>query len=176
MPITINGTGTVTGLAAGGISNAGAVASAAMPTGSILQVVTAENQTEADSTSDIDLLTCSITPSAASSNVYVQLIWWIGGASNPNGGFKLTRAGTAVGATSSNHSSATGSFHSSDDYPMTQHEMLPFSWNYLDTGISTTSATEYKLSTISFTQIYYNRNSAGTASGRSTIILMEVAA
>ena len=39
MPIVINGSGTVTGLSAGGISNTKAVASAAMPSGSVIQVV-----------------------------------------------------------------------------------------------------------------------------------------
>ena len=39
MPIAINGTGTLTGISTGGISDTKAVADAAMPTGSIIQVV-----------------------------------------------------------------------------------------------------------------------------------------
>ena len=39
MPITLNGTGTVTGISAGGISDTKAIATAAQPAGSILQVV-----------------------------------------------------------------------------------------------------------------------------------------
>ena len=39
MPIAINGSGTITGISTGGISDAKAVADAAMPTGSIIQVV-----------------------------------------------------------------------------------------------------------------------------------------
>jgi len=144
--------------------------------GKILQVKTAENATETHSTNaSIDILTCSITPTATSSNVYIQMVWWLGGETNPNGGFRLTRAGTPVGATSGQYSS-TNTFHSCDDYPLSVHAMLPFSWNYLDTGISTTSATEYKLLTDSFTAIYLNRNTQGSATGRSTMILMEVAA
>mgnify|MGYP003135480848 CR=1 FL=1 len=39
MPIAINGSGTITGISTGGISDTKAVADAAMPTGSIIQVV-----------------------------------------------------------------------------------------------------------------------------------------
>ena len=38
MPVTINGNGTITGLAAGGISNTKAIASAALPAGAALQI------------------------------------------------------------------------------------------------------------------------------------------
>ena len=40
MPIAINGSGTVTGISTGGISDTKAVADAALPVGSILQVKT----------------------------------------------------------------------------------------------------------------------------------------
>ena len=39
MAIQINGNGTITGLSAGGITNTKAVSTAAMPTGSVIQVV-----------------------------------------------------------------------------------------------------------------------------------------
>ena len=45
MPIVINGSGTVTGLSVGGISNAKAVATAAMPAGSVIQVVSMTDDT-----------------------------------------------------------------------------------------------------------------------------------
>ena len=65
MPIAINGSGTVTGISTGGISDAKAVADAAMPAGAILQVVsTTKTDTASTSSSFADTgLSASITPS-----------------------------------------------------------------------------------------------------------------
>ena len=77
MPIVINGSGTVTGLSAGGISNAGAVASAAMPAGSVVQVKGAFKTDTFTTTStsfvDVTGLSVAITPASSSNKIVVML-------------------------------------------------------------------------------------------------------
>ena len=106
MPITINGSGTVTGLSAGGISNTKAIATAALPAGSVLQVLqdtktdaygqtcsgtttyTVTGLEKAITLSDASnkvLITASLA-STGSANAYLSLVWWInrstGGSDN----------------------------------------------------------------------------------------------
>tara|TARA_R100001163_G_C4989532_1_gene142629 strand:+ start:34 stop:582 length:549 start_codon:yes stop_codon:yes gene_type:complete len=74
MPIAINGTGTLTGISTGGISDTKAVADAAMPAGAIIQIVHASFSTETTiaSTAHTDTgLTASITPSSSSNKILV---------------------------------------------------------------------------------------------------------
>jgi len=84
MPITINGSGTVTGLSAGGLPDgsitsadlaSGAITAGALPTGSILQVVAASTHGSAYTSSstfeDSGLCTASITTSVANSKLLV---------------------------------------------------------------------------------------------------------
>ena len=76
MPITLNGTGTVTGISTGGISDTKAIATAAQPAGSILQVVQTTKTDQFSSTAvqtytDITGLSVNITPSAASSKILI---------------------------------------------------------------------------------------------------------
>ena len=150
--------------------------------GKVLQVVMASSDTQLSSTNASDtLLTKAITPTSTSSNVLCIIKLWLGTKTNPNGGIKLLRDSTAIGA-SSNPYQSTGTFWSSDNFltdptDIDQHTLLPFSWTFLDTGISTTSSTTYSVATDSFTQLYYNRPSSGTGAGNgtSTLTLMEIA-
>ena len=76
MPITLNGSGTVTGISTGGISDAKAVADASMPAGSVLQV---KSVTKTDTSSvttnatpqDISGLSITITPRDTSSKFII---------------------------------------------------------------------------------------------------------
>jgi hypothetical protein len=76
MPIAINGSGTVTGISTGGISDTKAVADAAMPAGSIIQVVNVFKgdrfTSSSESFADITGLTITITPTQANSKILVQ--------------------------------------------------------------------------------------------------------
>ena len=68
MPISINGTGTISGISTGGISDTKAIATAAQPAGTILQVKQAV-KTDAFTSSvnaDITGLSVYITPSSSS--------------------------------------------------------------------------------------------------------------
>jgi len=148
--------------------------------GKVLQTVMGSNDTQLASTNASDtLLTKAITPTATSSSILCMITLWMGSNSNPNGGIKLLRDSTAIGV-SSNPYSSTNTFWSSDDFLNTSPSnftVLPFSWTFLDTGISTTSSTTYSVATDSFTQLYYNRtqDSASSGDANSTLTLMEIA-
>ena len=73
MPISINGTGTISGISTGGISDTKAIATAAQPAGTILQVKQAV-KTDAFTSSvnaDITGLSVNITPSSSSNKIYI---------------------------------------------------------------------------------------------------------
>ena len=81
MPVTINGDGSIAGLAAGGISDAGAIASgvitsSALPTGSVIQVKHAQtksNSTQGSSSYvNFGALDVSITPTSSSNLLVFQ--------------------------------------------------------------------------------------------------------
>ena len=182
MPIALNGSGRVTGISTGGISDTKAVADAAMPAGAILQVVsTTKTDTASTSTSgsftDVSGMSVSITPSSTSSKILIIIS--LGTISSNEGiavAFKLLRGSTAVGNTAGSDvyagfSSFYGGGGTGDEY------MLSGSHNFLDSP-STTSSTTYKLQW---------RNSSGTSyinryhgsvlyQGSSSITAMEVAA
>ena len=76
MPIAINGSGTLTGISTGGISDTKALATAGLPAGTILQVVYGTYTTAVSSTSGsyVDTgLSKSITPLQTGSNILVQV-------------------------------------------------------------------------------------------------------
>ena len=150
MPIVINGSGTVTGLSAGGISNATAVASAAMPAGSIVQVVQATELDDHTSTTtswaDVSGMTVNITPSSASNKVLVQCCL-TASADTRYAGFKLLRDSTdiAIGNADGSHreritmSIGSNSSATNDNYCMRNRTIT-----WLDSP-SSTSALTYKL-------------------------------
>ena len=81
MPVTINGSGSIVGLAAGGISDAGAIASgvitsSALPTGSVVQVKHTQTKSNTNSGSssyvNIGALDVSITPTSSSNLLIFQ--------------------------------------------------------------------------------------------------------
>ena len=76
MSIVIDGTGTISGLSATGISSAQTITSAQLPTGTVLQVVAANNtlsSTTITSTSFVSLgLTATITPKSSTSKIYIM--------------------------------------------------------------------------------------------------------
>lgn len=69
MPIAINGSGTVTGISTGGISDTKAVADAALPVGSILQVKQSK-KIDVSSTTDDDFVDIPGTDEAGSGSVW----------------------------------------------------------------------------------------------------------
>lgn len=196
MAITINGSGTITGVSVGGLPDgivdtdmlaAGAVTAAKRGAGAILQVVQT-TKTDVDSmtgTTFDDLgLSVTITPSSSSSKVLIFVYASIGSLASYDMKLRLLRGTTpiSVGDAAGNRAQASTS--------------LSFSWstgsygagnlgiNFLDSP-ATTSATTYKLQAASYdpnTIIALNRgpNDTNLAAyeGRtaSSMIAMEVAA
>ena len=186
MPITLNGNGTVTGLAA--------LPDSAMASGSIIQVVQAlksDSQTFTSSSSggdryDITGLSVAITPSSSSNKILIVYNVNVGG---PNGGYRaflhLMRGSTDIyrGDDASSRTRCSNFIYTRND----QVGSVP---SYQNTGTfldspSTTSATTYKIqiTTHNAGGNVYGVNTANSnpssSSGQnpiSQITVMEVAA
>jgi hypothetical protein len=95
MPIAFNGSGTISGISTGGISDAKAVADAAMPAGAILQMQstlkTDYSSMNNTSFSDIGGLSVSITPIFSNSKIIVTLTCAIGHKNNEYGSIKIVQ-------------------------------------------------------------------------------------
>ena len=194
MAIQINGNGTITGISVGGLpdgivdtdmlaANAVTDAKSTITSGIVLQIQHASTTTQVEhknSGSNIFTgLTDDITPSATSSNVFVSAVIQYDLYSASNGqdvglGFKLTRT---VGGTE------TTLYESDDPYDVyiyvtgqrmenRSHKTIEF----LDTGISTTSAATYKVYARSYNGANASNITTQAAGAKSTITLMEIAA
>ena len=198
MAITINGSGTITGISAGGLPDgvitsddlaAGAITSAGLPAGSILQVVSA---TKSDTSSVTGYnwtdtgLSVSITPSSSSNKILVLADMNIGGDNMFDVKLRLMRDTTALGL-----GDAVGSRPQAtrvvNTYPPSSYgiyHQVPTTILYLDSP-STTSATTYKVQFASYDAGlgYLNRSSNNATDGdnefegtpASFITVMEVA-
>ena len=192
MPIAINGSGTLTGISTGGISDTKAVAIAAQPVGSIIQVqnttVTDISTVSCNSSFEDTSITCSITPSSSSSKILINLT--VTGEGNAADQRRFTHrikkviSGGATsyiqGATVSNRVSLLGSTGDLTNDSTTSASS--FSVTNLMDAPSTTSAVTYTLQ-ITYQSgsgggtYYVNRNvSDGSGSPRfvSWMTLMEV--
>jgi hypothetical protein len=196
MAITINGTGSITGLTAGGLPDgsitsadlaSGAITAGALPTGSILQVVTTtKTDTFSESISSGGLsanaISCAITPSATSSKILLIAQLSLSG-SNANkvtaalykDGVRLD-AYTGDAADSRTRTSVASSI--ANTWRTTQASPV-----YLDSPSSTSEITySFRLSQGSGTTntVYLNRsgedeNQNYQYRSASTIVLLEVA-
>ena len=143
-----------------------------LPTGSVIQIQTGGSVgwTNTTSTSMVDALTCSITPTATTSKIFVMI--------NVNGGtvagvtqygkFELYRDSTLIRRITDIYGYAINHNNYNTD----------MSSNYLDDGVSTTSAVTYKVKfATSNSSNYVGFNNYGTGNNRtsSTITLMEIA-
>ena len=189
MAITINGTGSITGLTAGGLPDgsvtsadlaSGAITAGALPTGSILQVVQGTPKTDTFSTTsstpvDITGLSVTITPSSTNSKILV----YAGvncGSSSSFVGLYLVRDSTYIfqGDTSGSKDRVSINFMTDNNRPSAQTLM------FLDEP-ATTSATTYKMQiTTNSTTSWVNRasneaDSAAYMRGASNMIAIEVA-
>ena len=197
MPITLNGSGTVTGISAGGLPD-GIIQSADLASGvggKILQVVQTVKTNAFSSNSstlhDITGMSVAITPSSSSNKVLINVALSYGGQDNMYAGINLLRGSTIVAqgdANVSNHRLCT--FGIGGDDNNFQYKVASATYTYLDSP-STTSATTYKLQgqavgTASPVQYYLinspyqggqvNNNATYVINTTSTITAMEVAA
>ena len=192
MPITLNGSGTVSGISVGGLPD-GIIQSADLATGTggkILQVVSTTKTDTASFASantsnftDISGLSVSITPSSTSNKILVvATVAAAVGTGSLHVRLARGSTGIAVGDSSSNRQSSTMSRRTqSSIYNL---EITPMSFNFLDSP-NTTSATTSKVQATAGstydTTVYVNRSSGDNdysygARVASTITVMEVAA
>ena len=172
MALVLNGSGSITGLSAGGLPDGSVTADdiASLPAGSVLQVVQstlAPTLVQTTSTSFVtSTLSASITPSSSSNKI---LVMCSGGApytdTNSQSLFlTIYRNSTNLG----NSIYGFGRY-----YGYASSLMTPMSMNYLDSP-TTTSSTTY---TVYFKAGgAYNVQFSNVDRGTSTITLMEIAA
>ena len=169
MAIVINGSGTVTGLAVGGLPDGtvdagtlatdsvtaaklevNAITGADLPAGSVLQVVStiksdAFSSTGTTSFVDITGLSASITPISTSSKIMVMVN--LKGAARSHGSFRIARGSTAIGVGAASGSRTRAGAHSAtnastDAY--TEYTTFALDMHVLDSP-ATASAVTYKV-------------------------------
>ena len=189
MAITINGTGSITGLTAGGLPDGSVTAddlASSITFGKILQVVSVtktDKATLSGSTytwTDIPGMSASITPSSSSNKIFIQVMLNHGLDSSPgDAAFKLLRGSTDIAIGDADGSARRSTVGSQlRDFAEMQNSHISF----LDSP-ATTSATTYKIQWIINSGIFRlnsegSSNNANTSYDRgiSTITLFEVAA
>ena len=182
MPVTINGDGSIAGLSVGGLGSgvvntatiaSGAITSALMPAGSILQVKQAESSSQItqSSSADFDIVTVSLTPTAVGNKIFI--FGCVMGVQNGSGS-NNTRLLCRVVRDSTNLMNSEANHWLQGTSTVMRHGGL--SINYIDTAPST-NATTYKLvgywSDTGGSQCFVNKDNN---SGSSTITVMEVVA
>lgn len=195
MPITIDGSGTITGLSVGGLPDATVTAAelasgaarSNFGAGAVLQVVSVTKTDTFSTTSttfvDITGLSLSITPTSATSKILiiVNAIGGSGGAAGALCTFRLMRNSTAinVGNSASGYTQASvGGMR----VPLDVNASWLVPMNFLDSP-ATTSAITYKVQgTIESNTLRINSTGGDVANlqwsyrGASTITAMEIAA
>ena len=191
MAIVINGSGTVTGLAVGGLPDgtvdsgtlatdsvtaakleASAITGADLPAGSVLQVVTATTTTEVSTTSTsyvaLSNLTLSITPSSTSSKIFLVLTvpHYVGASSSGSHVSSNIFRGSVSGTSLGNSSWGFGSVFVTNSSAIASN----VSGNYLDSP-NTASAQTY---TTAF-RVNGGTGYAMINSQRGTLTAMEIA-
>ena len=173
MPVTINGSGSITGLTQGGIDGTKVLTSAAQPAGAILQVKQAESSSQITQTTstDFDIVTVSFTPTAVGNKIFI--FGCVMGIQNGSGS-NNTRLLCRVVRDSTNLMNSESNHWLQGTTTVMRHGGL--SINYIDTAPST-NATTYKLvgywSDTGSSQCFVNKDNN---SGSTTITVMEVVA
>ena len=189
MPVTINGNGSITGLAQGGIDGTKVVTSAAQPAGSILQVVQAveagvQSKPANAAWHDISGMSVTITPSSASNKVLITTTMTLAGTAGEYGiQLMLLRNSTKINTNASNvgNRESVTLGYVTDDSGVKISEGQPTCHSFLDSP-NTTSATTYKWQWRDNNHsqvIYLNRgandvDSTNSFRTQSQIIAMEV--
>jgi hypothetical protein len=166
------------------LTNATGLSKSALPSGSILQVVSYTNTTQSSyagaSTSPQAIWTlASFTPTSATSKVLLTLNMWIGKGNNET--FWVTRNSTYIGGAGKTSSyNNPNAFWSSDEAIATNvYVLAPLPWTYLDSPGTTSALTYIFGCTLSNPGGYYFNQPAqdtNAGAGTSTWTLMEIAA
>ena len=157
MPVTINGNGSITGLAQGGIDGTKVVTAAAQPAGSVIQRVQNLTHTRAaisNTTFTATAHSVTITPTLASSKILINFSSMV----NTNGTnfrayidvYRSINGGTFTGIAPQGSSNTTGSSTSAGFIAEVRGDnsriQVPFNIHYLDSpSYSVGNAIVYKL-------------------------------
>ena len=196
MPIVINGSGTVTGLSVGGLPDgivdtdmlaANAVTAAKSSGRKVLQVVSSHKvdafATTSSSLVDITGMSRTITPTAASSKININISLHVGGATGAYVAFYVLRGSTII--TQGTNGSGNMTNCAFGTLITDQDRTQSIAYNFLDSpSYSVGDTLTYKIQVNSAYQsreFCLNRTAAGanatySINGTSTITLMEVAA
>ena len=174
MPVTINGNGSITGLAQGGIDGTKVLTTAAQPAGSVIQSITNVSTTYAENTtttySDTGLsATISISANSKVLILVTQPFEMKQSSVKMRGDLRLMRGSTEIYGNSS-HQSYMLENQTNDTKYLAQYVSLTF----LDTGASTGSNT-YKTQIRCHTEGNNARIRTSDNSAPASITLMEVA-
>lgn len=187
MAIVIDGTGSITGISAGGLPDgvvtaadlaSGAITAAALPAGSVLQVVNATNNTNSSTTTaDVELscVSASITPSKTSSKILIfakaPVRYLNASTSAAWSSIKIKRNGTLIapnpGANYEQGISFPGGGYTNDWRMIATIQSLdsPSSTSSLTYSVVVTSYASTVTTQVNESNLYY-----------SSIVLMEIAA
>ena len=177
MPVTINGNGSITGLAQGGIDGTKVVTSAAQPAGSIIQtkqIYRTSQFSQSLTTGNFSdaVMTLSITPSSSSNKILVLCTVHISTGSGTNGAQALLkRDGTPIGIADADGSRAraTGAGMGSAAVNRMQSNVQ---MTFLDSP-SSTSALSYtahiKPGFAGTQTVYLNREGGGHSTDNSNV-------
>ena len=189
MPIAINGSGSITGISAGGLPDGCVTADdlASGVGGKILQVVSSHKVDLFSTTSwsfvDITGLSRTITPIAASSKINIIISIHVGAAQYGYPAFNVLRGSTIV--TQGTNASGNRTNCSFGTYIATEHITQTLGFTFLDSpSYSLSDTLTYKIQVASkYNSLEININSNNSEdnssislNGTSTITLMEVAA
>jgi hypothetical protein len=175
MPIAINGTGTISGVSAGGLTSAS--------NGRVLQVVSTTKtdtfSTSSASFTDITGVSVSITPSNASNKIMVFALVYVGGPVSTTGQAmtRLMRDATAIAI---GDASGSRTQAGSESGFATTFYMAPALHTFLDSPATTSSVTYKVQMRVTADTFFVNRTGAdsdATSESRvvSTITVMEIA-
>ena len=180
MPVTINGSGSISGLASGGISDAGAIASgvitsSALPTGSVIQVKHAQTKSNSTQTSgsyvNFANLDVSITPTSSSNLLVFQYNMIVRvRENNSNGAFAWFAVSDDDGS-----SYLAENYHRNYDYGGSGCDLDSGACGYAIKTAGSTSARTYKMYLKLGDGDSYEINPAGNQNN-SAVTVMEIAA
>jgi len=184
MAISINGTGSITGLTAGGLPDgsivaadlaSGAITTGALPAGTILQVQVTEktaNQ-EVNSSTHVDIMSVTITPTSSSNPI---LLLALGGTIITNASNRALRTTFFRGTTNL----ATDDTDTSDyltEYRAVDSEILvPHCTFHYDDAHSSTSELTYTYKGLTLVGGVWVNNRGGDRFSTITLMAVEVAA
>jgi len=177
MALTQVASGLIASVSASTLTGTQTIPRGTLPTGSVLQVVSTTKTDTFQTTSatfvDLTGLSVSITPTSASSKIWVIFNTFM--SASTTGGiaaFNLVRGSTNV-----SQPATTPTFNgTAGGYITTADNVLPVGFNFLDSP-ATTSSTTYKVQcNINSATLSINRRNSADCAFTSTITVMEIAA